>query len=65
MTTQEGMDRETFNRLAAAAGLDIGETAHMDELYAYVRGLVASLQPLRDMDLEGVEPATAYFPPRD
>lgn len=65
MTTQEGMDRETFDRLASAAGLDLGETAHMDELYTYVRSLVASLQPLRDMDLEGVEPATAYFPPRD
>ena len=65
MTTQEGMDRETFDRLASAAGLDLGETAHMDELYTYVRSLVASLKPLRDMDLEGVEPATAYSPPRD
>ena len=65
MTTQEGMDRETFDRLASAAGLDLGDTAHMDELYTYVRSLVASLQPLRAMDLEGVEPATAYFPPRD
>lgn len=65
MTTQDGMDRETFDRLASAAGLDVGDTAHMDELYGYVRGLVASLQPLREMDLEGVEPATAYFPPRD
>ena len=66
MTTQEGMDRETFDRPGgSAAGLDLGETAHMDELYTYVRSLVASLKPLRDMDLEGVEPATAYFPPRD
>ncbi len=65
MTTQEGMDRETFDRLASAAGLDLGDTSHMDELYNYVRGLVSSLKPLRDMDLEGVEPATAYFPPRD
>ena len=65
MTTQEGMDRETFDRLAAAAGLDVGDSSHMDELYGYVRSLVASLKPLRDLDLEGVEPATAYFPPRD
>ena len=57
--------KDTFYHLAKAAGLDVTDSAHMDELYAYVKNLVSSLQPLRDLDLEGVEPATVYLPPRD
>ena len=51
-------------RLAAAAGLDVAST-HIEELYPNVRNLLASLEPVRKMDVAGAEPDMAFIPPRE
>ena len=65
MTTEGGLERETFNHMAKVAGLDVNDTAHMDELYSYVQVLLPSLKSLNQLDLSSVEPATIYVPTGD
>lgn len=50
--------------MAAAAGLDTSDTAHMDELYAYLQTVLPGLKAIEELDLTNVEPATLYLPPK-
>lgn len=61
MAEQEGLSRETFLRLAAGVGLDVN-SPHMEELYANVRNLLASLESLREIDVSAAEPDMAFLP---
>ena len=63
MSNQDWLDRETFLRLAAAAGLDVA-SPHIEELFPSVRNLLVSLESVRRMDVSGAEPDMAFIPPR-
>jgi hypothetical protein len=65
MTTEDRLDKDTFYTMAKVAGLDVDDTAHMDELYSYVRSVIPGLSALDDLDLSAVEPATVYLPPAE
>ena len=62
MAEQGEMSKETFLQIAESSGLDVTDAKHMDELYVVVQGLLPNVKHLREMDLEGVEPATTYTP---
>ena len=64
IASQEWLDKDTFLRLAKAAGLDVA-SPHIEELYPNVLNLLASLESLRRMDVSGAEPDMAFIPPRD
>ena len=64
MTDEVELSKETFLQIARASGLDVGDTKHMDDLYAFVQGILPNMKALREMDLSAVEPATTYAPPR-
>lgn len=53
---------ESFLSAAQEAGLDV-EDPHMRQLYDYVRVLLPPLKAVDELDLTGVDPAMAYFPP--
>jgi hypothetical protein len=61
MPSKSPLPRETFLSLAAAAGLDV-KAAHMEELYPFVQATLASLLPLKDIDVAGAEPDMAFIP---
>ena len=66
MTDEGGMTRETFTAWAGAVGLDVGDSAHMDELYSYyIQSVIPSLKALDELDLTDVEPAMIYNPPKE
>ena len=48
--------------MAEAAGLDVGDEAHMEELYAFVQALLPGLEAVRDLDLSEQEPAAIFIP---
>ncbi|MSQ06027.1 MAG: hypothetical protein EXR54_07545 [Dehalococcoidia bacterium] len=52
---------EDFLRLAQQAGLD-ASSPHLAELFPYVQGVLASLEPLRSLDVSGEEPDMAFLP---
>jgi hypothetical protein len=52
---------EDFLRLAQHAGLDAA-SPHLAELFPYVQGVLASLEPLRSLDLAGAEPDLSFRP---
>ena len=53
-------------RTAEAAGLDVNDSHHMEELYAfYLVGLLPSLKAIQAMDMSDAEPALFYVPPRE
>ena len=52
---------EAFLRLAEQAGLDTS-SPHLAELFPYVQSVLASLEPLRSIDVAGEEPDMAFLP---
>ncbi len=52
---------EDFLRLVQQAGLDAA-SPHLAELFPYVQGVLASLEPLRSLDVAGEEPDMAFLP---
>lgn len=58
------LTRETFLHLAREAGLDTS-SAHMDELYEYVQNVLAGLQSLDRLDVDGIEPDMAFIPAQE
>jgi Asp-tRNA(Asn)/Glu-tRNA(Gln) amidotransferase C subunit len=60
---EKPLTREAFLYLAEAAGLDTS-SPHMDELYPYVQSVLASMQPLNEIDVAGAEPDMAFIPPQ-
>ena len=62
MEDEGGLSRGTFMRLAEASGLDVHDTAHMEELYAfYLQSVVPSLKAIHALDLADVEPAMIFI----
>ena len=61
MTQQNPLTRETVLSLAAAAGLDV-DSAHIEELLPFAKNILASLQPLLDIDVSEAEPDMAFLP---
>ncbi len=65
MTTEGGIDKETFIRMAGVAGLDTDDLAHLEELHAYVQSVLPSLKAIKELDLTNVEPTLVYLPPKE
>ncbi len=61
LRTENVFDRQTFEYLAAAAGLSI-EDPHMDELFPYVQAALAANGRLQEIDTAGFEPDTSFDP---
>ena len=55
------MDRQTFDFLARAAGLN-ADDPHMDELFPYVQNALAANEGLRNVDTNGFEPDAEFDP---
>ena len=52
------ISKEAFLKIAEQSGLDT-TPEHMNELYAFLRGLLPSLGDIEKLDLTGAEP---FFP---
>ncbi len=63
MTPQNPLSMEAFLRMAEAAGMDVKDP-HIEDLYAYVQGVLQGVAPLRRLDLSGVEPDFLSNPQR-
>ena len=61
MAAAEPLSQEVFTSQAAAAGIDVSG-AHGEELFAFVRNTLASLEPLKDIDVSDAEPNMAFMP---
>ncbi len=61
MTNDNPLTREAFLYLAKEAGLN-SAGPHMDELLGYVRNVLDSIRPLRDIDVGDTEPDMAFIP---
>ena len=62
------MTYDAFLSLASEAGLEVDPDtggAHMEELYSYVKAVLASLRSLNDLDVSQAEPDMAFMPFRD
>ena len=59
------LTKENFMGMAEALGLDVSDEAHMEELYAFVQGLLPGLEAVRDLDVAKEEPATIFIPTPD
>jgi Asp-tRNA(Asn)/Glu-tRNA(Gln) amidotransferase C subunit len=58
------LTKESFLYLAREAGLDTA-SPHMDELYEYVQNVLAGLQSLDKLDVDGIEPDMAFIPAQE
>ena len=61
MTPDNPLDRETFDFLARAAGLN-PDDPHMEELFPYVRTALAGNARLSGIEVTNYEPDTAFDP---
>ncbi len=61
MPEESPLTREAFLHLAKEAGLDVN-SPHMDELYPYVREVLAGFEPLKGLDVADAEPDMAFIP---
>ena len=50
------LTKEIFFKMAEASGLDTKDP-HMEDLYAFVLGILPGLKILEELDLTGIEPA--------
>lgn len=64
MSADSPMTYDAFLSLAKETGLDAGD-AHMEELYYYVKAVLASLRSLNELDVSQVEPDMAFMPFRE
>lgn len=62
MADEGGLSKETFLGIADASGLDVSDESHMDELYAFVQGILRDLKTIGELDLSDVEPAMTFIP---
>ena len=68
MAADSPMTYDAFLSLAQEAGLDTSSgtgEAHMEELYSYVKAVLASLRSLNGLDLSQAEPDMAFMPFRE
>ena len=61
MPSENPLDRESFNFLARAAGLN-PDDPHMEELFPYVRNALSGNGRLKEIDTTNFEPDTAFDP---
>jgi Asp-tRNA(Asn)/Glu-tRNA(Gln) amidotransferase C subunit len=64
MAEGERLSQEAFLSQAAAAGIDVSGT-HGEELLAFVRNILASLESLKKLDVSAAEPDMAFVPQRE
>ena len=62
MADEAGLSKETFLQMATLHGIDTGDDAHMEELYASVKDIMGTIAQLRDLDLGDTEPANIFSP---
>ena len=62
MVDEVGLSKETFLGIAEASGLDVSDESHMEELYAFVQGILRDLKTTGDLDLSDVEPEMIFIP---
>ena len=53
------LSKEAFLKIAEVSGLDTTDR-HMEELYSFVQGVLASLKDVEELELTGMEP---FMPP--
>jgi hypothetical protein len=58
------LDKQTFLHMAKGLGFDPGDP-HLDELYPWVERLFEGLEPLDELDLEGVELEPYFVPEKE
>lgn len=63
MARFQDLTKEEFLQMARLAGLDHGDSQHMDNLYRYSQDALRGLESINDLDLTGVEPSGVYQPP--
>ncbi len=61
LDSDNAIDRQTFDFLARAAGLNL-EDPHMDELFPYVQIALAANEGLKHIDITGFEPDASFDP---
>ena len=61
MDADGAIDRQTFDFLARAAGLNVDDP-HMDELFPYVQNALAGNEKLNNIDTTGFEPDASFDP---
>ena len=61
MTPDNPLDRESFDFLARAAGLN-PDDPHMEELFPYVQNALAGNARLSGIEVTNYEPDTAFDP---
>ena len=61
MASDHQIDRQTFDFLARAAGLNVDDP-HMDELFPYVRNALSANLGLINVDTTGFEPDASFDP---
>ncbi len=61
MPSDHPLTWEDFLRMAQQAGLDAAST-HLAELFPYVQGGLARLEPLYSLDVSAEEPDMAFLP---
>ena len=61
MPTEEVLSHQSFMSLAKELGLDAADP-RMEDLYPFVRDLLAGLKSLRQVDVGGTEPDMAFIP---
>ena len=64
MANEQGMTKDDFLRTAEAYGFE-SDDPRMDQLYAFVQGILATIKPIYDLDLGEVEPAMVFIPPKE
>ena len=55
MAERTFLSKETFLYFASRAGLDV-DSPHIDDLHAFIKGLLPILETSKDLDLSGLEP---------
>ena len=63
MASESPLTYETFLTLAKDAGLNTGpdaDQAHLQELYAYLKPVLASLRSLDNIGVSGAEPDMSF-----
>jgi len=65
MSGETDLTYESFLSLAEASGLDAGDTAHMQQLYAVVKAVLPFRDEIEKLDLTSVEPQTVYLPGKE
>ncbi len=65
MRGESDLSYESFLTIAEASGLDVSDAGHMEQLYAFVQGVLPFRRDIERLDLTNVEPGTVYFPPRE